>query len=73
VLNEVPRHEDVCYLIKHHSLKTYWVVEVNLHAFLTSILDGGEWSASRPVALHPGEELVIPIGKEAGGAPEMAK
>jgi hypothetical protein len=29
-------------------MKTYWGVELWLHAFLTSALDGGEWSASRP-------------------------
>jgi hypothetical protein len=27
-------------------MKLYWVVEVQLHAFLTSALDGDEWSAS---------------------------
>jgi len=26
----------------------YWGVEVQIHAFLTSALDGGEWSAFRP-------------------------
>jgi hypothetical protein len=34
-------------LTKHHYIKTYWGVKVELHAFLTSELDGGEWSASR--------------------------
>jgi hypothetical protein len=29
-------------------MKAHWGVEVQLHAFLTSALDGGEWSASRP-------------------------
>jgi hypothetical protein len=29
-------------------MKVYWGVEVYLHAFLTSALEGGEWSASRP-------------------------
>jgi hypothetical protein len=29
-------------------MKAYWGVEVYLYAFLTSALDGGEWSASRP-------------------------
>jgi hypothetical protein len=34
-------------------MKTYWGVEVSLHAFLTSTLDGGEWSASRPGRCTP--------------------
>jgi hypothetical protein len=34
------------YLTKHHSMKAYWGVAVQFHAFLTSALDGGEWSAS---------------------------
>jgi len=29
-------------------MKTYWGVKVQLHVFLTSALDGGEWSASHP-------------------------
>jgi len=29
-------------------MKTYGEVEMQFHAFLTSELDGGEWSASRP-------------------------
>jgi len=30
-------------LIKHHVMKTYWGVEVQLHAFLTTALGGVEW------------------------------
>jgi len=30
------------------SEKTYWGMEVQLHSFLNSALDGGEWSASCP-------------------------
>jgi hypothetical protein len=31
-------------LIKHHAMRE---LEVMLHAFLTSVLDGGKWSGSR--------------------------
>jgi hypothetical protein len=36
-------------------MKTYGVVEVQLHSFLTLALDGGEWSASRPCRFTYGE------------------
>jgi len=29
-------------------MKMYWGVQIQLHAFLTLALDGGEWSASCP-------------------------
>jgi hypothetical protein len=35
-------------LTKHHTIKKYWGVEVQIHTFLTSALDGGEWPASCP-------------------------
>jgi hypothetical protein len=31
--------------MKHHAIKIYGKVEVQLHAFLTSVLDDGEWLA----------------------------
>jgi hypothetical protein len=41
------------------------------YSFLTSALDGGEWSASRPgCALPPGKGPPVPIVEEAGWAPE---
>jgi hypothetical protein len=41
------------------------------YLFLTSALDGGEWSASRPGrALPPGKEPPVPIKQEAGWAPK---
>jgi hypothetical protein len=41
------------------------------YSYLTSALDGGEWSASCPgSALPPGKEAMVPIGREAGWAPE---
>jgi hypothetical protein len=36
-------------------MKAYWGSGVQLHAFLTSALDGGEWSASRPRRFSPRE------------------
>jgi hypothetical protein len=30
-------------------------VDIQLHTFLTSVLDGDEWSASRPGRFTPGE------------------
>jgi hypothetical protein len=41
------------------------------YSFLTSVLDGGEWSASRPGrALPPRKGSPVPIVLEAGWAPE---
>jgi hypothetical protein len=41
------------------------------YSFTTSALDGGEWSASlHGYALPPGKGPLIPIGQEAGWAPE---
>jgi hypothetical protein len=35
------------FLIKHHSIKTYRGVEIYLHSFITSALDGEQQSTSR--------------------------
>jgi hypothetical protein len=41
------------------------------YSFLTSALDEGEWSASRPGrALPPGKGLPLPVVKEAGRVSE---
>jgi hypothetical protein len=36
-------------------MKAYWGMELYVHAFFTSALDGGEWSASRPGSFIPRE------------------
>jgi hypothetical protein len=47
--------------------------DISSYSFQTSALDGGEWSASRPDrALPPGKGPPVPIGQEAGWAPEPA-
>jgi hypothetical protein len=38
-------------------MKAYEGVDVYIHIFLTSALVGGEWSASRPCHLIPGERV----------------
>jgi hypothetical protein len=45
VLNQTPRNEDVC----------VGGEGVQINAFLTSALDGSEWSASRPSHFNPVE------------------
>jgi len=42
-------------LTKHHAMKAYWGVEVQLHVFLTSALIGSEWSDSRSGRFTPRE------------------
>jgi hypothetical protein len=37
-------------------MKTYGVTEVQIHLFLISVLDGGDWSASAPTEIPPGKE-----------------
>jgi hypothetical protein len=41
-------------------MKAYWGAEVWIHAFLTSALDGGEWTVSRPGRFTPGNEPLVP-------------
>jgi hypothetical protein len=43
----------------------------NSYSFTTSVLDGGEWSASHPgCALASEKGPPVPTGQEAGWAPE---
>jgi hypothetical protein len=51
-------------------MKTNGVMEVQVHAFLTPALDGGEWSASRPGHFIPLDEVPRIRWIEAGWAPE---
>jgi hypothetical protein len=46
-------------LTKHHDMKTYFGNGgIAPHAFLTSALDGGEWSASCPGRFTPRERVL---------------
>jgi hypothetical protein len=44
-----------CALTEHHAITAYWGVKVQIHAFLPSALDGGEWLDSRPGRFSHGE------------------
>jgi hypothetical protein len=45
-------------LVVHHAVETCGGVEVQLSAFFSSALDGGDWSASRPGQSNPGRRAV---------------
>jgi hypothetical protein len=51
-------------------MKAYGRVDVYIHVFFTSALLGGQWSASCPGRLNPGERAPVPIGWEIEWDPE---
>jgi hypothetical protein len=48
-------------------MKTYGGVYVKVHVLLTAALFGGEWSASHPCRLTPGERPPCPLHRRLGG------
>jgi hypothetical protein len=57
----------------HYAIKTRDAVHVQLHIFLTSALDGGEWSASRPGRCTPGKRAPrYPFDRKLGGPQNRA-
>jgi hypothetical protein len=48
-------------------MKAYWGAKVYLHSFLTSAVDGIDWSASRPGRLSPGKGPTFPLVRRLGG------
>jgi hypothetical protein len=56
VLLEVKVKLFLCFILtEHHAMKVYSGADVQPHAFLTSALGGGEWSASHPGRFTPRE------------------
>ena len=45
-------------------------LELSLHSFLTSVLDGGEWSISCPAALCLGKQPLAHTEQKAEWTPE---
>jgi hypothetical protein len=54
-------------LTMYHAMKTNGEVKVQFHTFLTSALDGGEWSATCPVLFTPGDSPQYPLDRRLGG------
>jgi len=52
------------------AMKTYVGVELQLHLFLTSTINGGKWSASRSSSITPGKAPHLPSKMEAERARE---
>jgi hypothetical protein len=52
-IRKVNVNMSLCFLTEHQDMKT-WEADVELHAFLTSALDG-EWSVSRSGRFTPKE------------------
>jgi len=48
-------------LTKHHPMKTCWGVEIYLHVFLISELDGDEWSDSFSGPFNTEENLIYTL------------
>jgi hypothetical protein len=46
-------------------MQTYGKVEIQLHTFITSAVNGGEWLSSRPVNFTSEERTPVSIVKEA--------
>jgi hypothetical protein len=59
------------FIIKHHHMKLYGEMEVQLHTFLASVLVEVSGQLHTPAALLPWEDPLIPIGWEARWAPEL--
>jgi hypothetical protein len=54
-----------------HAMEALGERRYSSYSFLTSALDGGEWSASLPGRVFaPGEGLPVPVEQEAGWAPQ---
>jgi len=48
-------------------MKTFGVVEVQLHTFIAPAIDGDEWSASHPATLPTGKEPLALLDRRLGG------
>jgi hypothetical protein len=55
-------------VFKYHAIRTYGEVETQLHTFVTSALEGGEWSASHTGYFTPGgKSYRSPLDGRLGG------
>jgi hypothetical protein len=56
-VKKVKLKSSLWFVTKHHAMKAYWRVKYSSTHPLTSALDGGEWSASRPGRFTPKERV----------------
>jgi hypothetical protein len=54
-------------LVPVRAMKTHKGAEASLYSFLTSELNGREWSTSHPNHFIPGEEPRYPLNMRVGG------
>jgi hypothetical protein len=54
-------------------MKAYGGVDEQIHIFLTSVLVGGEWSASRPGRFTPGTHCIGGLVDPRAGLDDMEK
>jgi len=52
-------------------MKAYWGMEIDIHAFLTSALDGMNGQLHFPAARRSGKELAVPTKEEAQWVPVL--
>jgi hypothetical protein len=55
---------------KHHTMEYMGRRGKAPHTFLTSVLDGGEWSALCSCCFTTGQGVLVPTGHEAGWTPQ---
>jgi hypothetical protein len=65
-MEHMAENKDLYEAVHVRDMKEYEEVEIHFHSFLTSVLDGRKWSASRSGPLNPEKFPLEPIEWKAG-------